>query len=361
MLSGPHARQIARFPNAHCAAFWQCTKGQRLCFAWIMVWAGGVVALRAVFSHGSNRIALGDFAGAADCHCGGRFLGVPQGSVRLPPFRAALDRHGRFGRSVDGIRRIRTSANGARKWPKCRLPTLKWRGGRQQKLLAASVLFLIASFSDAGPLLADHRRLAADRRRDAKVGRQAPSASNRSRFFRPKKAQVLEKEPRSHPPMRPRPTIQPRRWRRLTTSSSRFSKAASQAAESAIKQTETASKASDLAAALQAARDKMDPKQCGEAMKELARLTEEAAAENQALAESLSEELKDAGQLGNLSDAQLRELSKLLKNCKACQRDKLMKMIDAKLIDADQTHLVRQGGRGRSGGAHCRALRGRRR
>ena len=92
-------------------------------------------------------------------------------------------------------------------------------------------------------------------------------------------------------------------------------------------------------------------------MKELARLTEEAAAENQALADSLSEELKDAGQLGNLSDAQLRELSKLLKNCKACEREKLLRMIDAKLIDADQIMLCDKAGDGDPEAPDRRALR----
>ena len=71
-----------------------------------------------------------------------------------------------------------------------------------------------------------------------------------------------------------------------------FSKAAADAAQSAIKQTETASRAQELAAALGAAEGQMDPKQFSEAMKELAHMAQEAAAENQSLADGLSDELR---------------------------------------------------------------------
>ena len=121
-------------------------------------------------------------------------------------------------------------------------------------------------------------------------------------------------------------------------------KAADDAAESAIKQTETASGAQALAASLQSAEGQMDPKQFSEAMKELAHLAQEAAAESQSLAESLPEELRKALEKGELTDEQLRELCKTLKECKACQRAKLVKLIEARLVDAAELDLCEKAG-----------------
>jgi hypothetical protein len=113
-----------------------------------------------------------------------------------------------------------------------------------------------------------------------------------------------------------------------------LSKAAADAAEMAIKQTETAARTQELAEALQAAQGQMDPEQFGQAMKELAHMAEQAAADSKDLEAALSEELKEACQQGALSDAQLRDLCKALKECKECERARLAKLIDAKLIDA---------------------------
>jgi hypothetical protein len=115
-----------------------------------------------------------------------------------------------------------------------------------------------------------------------------------------------------------------------------LSKAAVDAAESAIKQTETASRVQELADALQTAQGRMDPKQFTAAMKELAHMAAQAAAENKALADSLPDELKDACQQNGLTDAQLQALGKALKACKASERAKMVKLVRAKLVDADQ-------------------------
>jgi hypothetical protein len=314
-------------------------EGLRLCFVWIMVWAGSVVALRAVF-HADRITLLWGFAGLLAATA----AGVSRAIHKVPStdaVRAAIDRHGRMGGLL-----MASGDTDIGRWGEqmveLPLPVLTWRMGRQGKLLAASVLFLIVSFLMPDRYLPTTE---ASLQIDGEMQKLTEKLQvlKQEQILPPEKARVLEKD-LSRVRHEAEANDPAKTMEALDHVEQSFSKAASQAAESAIKQTETASKASDLAAALEAARDKMDPKQCGEAMKELARLTEEAAAENQALAESLSEELKDAGQLGNLSDAQLRELSKLLKNCKACQRDKLLKMIDAQLIDADQLMLCDKAG-----------------
>jgi hypothetical protein len=125
-----------------------------------------------------------------------------------------------------------------------------------------------------------------------------------------------------------------------------LNKSAGDAAESAIKQTETASQVQELAGVLKTAQSQMDPKQFGEAMKELAQLAEQAAAESKSLSDSLSDELRDALQRGNLTDKQLEELSKALKECKGCQRAKLEKLVEARLVDAAELALCDRAGNG---------------
>lgn len=338
MRSDPQAKQIADFRLRVCSllALHECL---RLCFGWIMLWATAVVALRAVF-HTDRLTLLWGFVGLLVAVAAGVVLAVR----RAPPsnaIRAALDRHSRMGGLL-----MAAGDTEIGRWREqiveVPLPKLTWRAGRQGKLLAASLLFLAASFLTPNRYLptAD-----ASLQIDGAMQKLADKLQvlQQEQILAPEKAQVLEKnlnrvrhEAEANDPAKTMEALD-----HLEQS---FSKAAAEAAESAIKQTETATRAGELAGALEAARDKMDPKTCGEAMKELARLAEQAAAENQALAEGLSEELKNAGQLGNLSDDQLRKLSKLLKNCKQCQRDKLMKLIDAQLIDAGQLILCDRAG-----------------
>jgi hypothetical protein len=86
---------------------------------------------------------------------------------------------------------------------------------------------------------------------------------------------------------------------------------------------------------LEKAQGTLDPKQMGEAMKDLGRLTEKAAAESNELSEELAKDAKEALDQG-LSPEQLQDLSKALGRCKACERAKIEKLVKAKLIDPAQ-------------------------
>jgi hypothetical protein len=123
-----------------------------------------------------------------------------------------------------------------------------------------------------------------------------------------------------------------------------FNKSAAEAAESAIQQTETATRVQELAEAISESHGKMGSEQLNAAMKELARMAERAAAENNLLAENLSTELREACENSHFSNEQLRELDEALKHCKACDRAKIEKMIRAKLIDVAQLRCCDKAG-----------------
>ena len=225
------------------------------------------------------------------------------------------------------------------------MPAIRWRSGRQWMLLVASAAFLIAA------LLAPDRYLPAGGETALQIGGEMRKLSDKietlkqERILPPEKAQVLEKdldrvrqEALGKDPAKTMEAID-----HLEQS---LSKTAAAAAESAVKQTETASRTQELAEALQAAQGQMDPEQCREAMKELARMAEQAAAESQSLADGLSDELREALQQGALTDEQLRRLCKSLKQCKECQRAKIAKLIEAKLVDAAEIECCDKAGEG---------------
>jgi hypothetical protein len=113
-----------------------------------------------------------------------------------------------------------------------------------------------------------------------------------------------------------------------------LAKAAAEAAEAAVRHAEAAGKAEDLARALDDVKAQMAPAQLSEAMKELARLTEQAAAESKSLAESLDKELAEACRDGRLTADELKDLAEALAKCKACERMRLEKLVGARLVDA---------------------------
>ena len=300
----------------------------RLFFAWIMVWAAAVVALRALFQV-DQFLMLWGLVGLLVAAAAGAILArrkIPTATA----LRALLDRHGSLGGLL-----MAAGDTDIGRWQQrialVPIPTLRWRSGRQWMLFLISTGFLVAALFGA-----DRYLPAGDTALE--VGGEVQKLSDKLQVLKqeqivpPERAQVMEKDlDRLHKDALgkdPAKTMET-----LDHLEQSFSKAAADAAESAIKQTEKVSRGQELADALEAARSKMDPRQFGEAMKELARLAGEAAAESKALSDSLSDELKDALQQGKLTDEQLRELSKALGQCKALDREMLAKLVRAKLVD----------------------------
>jgi hypothetical protein len=314
----------------------------RLFFLWIMIWAGIAVALRALFRIDPLLLLWGALGLIAMALAGTivSFRKTPA-SVAI---RAVLDRHGNFGGLLmaagDGDIDIGRWRMQMRDVP---LPSLRWRSGRSWLLLLSSVGFLAAA------LLAPDRCLPVGRSSSLQIGGDIQKLTEEIRLLKqeqilpPEKAKILEKD-LGRVQQEAQGDDPAKTMEALDHLEQSLSKAASDAAQSAISQTESAARMQELASALQAAKDQMDPRQFGEAMKELANLAQQAAEENESLAGALSDELREALEQNRLTQQQLEELAKALKECKACERGKLVKLIDAKLVDADRLILCDKAG-----------------
>lgn len=312
----------------------------RLFFAWIMLWAAAVVGLRAVFRIDPFVLLWGG-VGLVVAAVVGSLL-----AMRKVPsagsLRAVLDRHGRMGGLLmaAGDTDIGQWSQQISQVP---MPAVYWQSGRQWMQLTAAIGFLAAA------LLAPDRYLPSGGETALQLGGQMRQLAEKIQVLKqeeilpPEKAQVLERDlDRLRQDASGRDPA--KSLEALDHMEQSFSKAAADAAQSAVQQTETASRAQELAAALDAAKGRMDPKQFSEAMKELAHMAQEAAEEDESLDESLSEELQEALREGSLSDDQLRELCKDLKQCKASQRAKLAKLVEARLVDAAELRMCDKAG-----------------
>ena len=303
----------------------------RLFFGWIMLWATAAIVLRVAWQTEPRLLCWG-LLGLAPAAAIGVALAVRQ-TPSPRAVRAALDRNGRLGGLLMAAGEEDIGQWGAQ-ISRVPIPVVRWRSGRQWLLLLASIVFLAAVF------LAPNRYLPALGDTALQIGNEMQKLGEKVQVLKqeqivpPEKAQVLEKdldrirqEALGKDPAKTMEAID-----HLEQS---FNKSAAEAAESAIQQTEAASRAQELAQALADAQGKMDPKQLSEAMKELGQMTEEAAAENKSLADALSDELQKASQSGDFTAEQLKELSKSLEKCKAGERGKIEKMVQAKLVDAE--------------------------
>jgi hypothetical protein len=310
-----------------------------LAIVWIMLWAATVVGLRAAFRV-DRPVFLWGLPGLALVAVAGILLAVR----RLPSpaaLRAALDRHGRLGGLLMAAGDT-DIGRWSRELTSVPEPALRWRPGRQVMLLAGSIAFLLAA------LLVPDRVLPAGAK-SLEIGGEIQKLAEKLQVLKeeqilpPDRVEALENDLASI--RREALGTDPGKTMEAIDHLDRsFSKAAADAAEQAIQDTHAASRVQELAEALQAVQGQLDPKQFAEAMKEMAKLAEQAAEEGNLLAESLSEELKDGLREGELTEEQLRALAEALGECKACQQAKLGKLVEAQLIDGDILILLTEAG-----------------
>jgi hypothetical protein len=317
-------------------------EGLRFTFAWNMLWAGAVVALRGIWLV-DRWLLLWGIVGLVLAAVAAAALAIR----KLPApavIRAVLDRHGGLGGLLmaDGDVDIADWSSRVGRVP---TPALGWRYGRPLMLWSASAAFVVAAFvmpdralsinSGALQIGSDIHKLA-----------DQLQVLTREQIVAPEKAKVLEKDlervradAQGNDPAKTMEAID-----NLAMS---FRKSAAEAAESAIRQTEALSREQKLADALDKAlktpEAEKDPKKLSEAMKALAKMSEQSADENKALDKSLSGKLKDACSKGELSDEQLKELSKDLAEAKDGEEAKVAALVDAELIDADALERCKAG------------------
>jgi hypothetical protein len=329
---------VGRF-HAHLRRVLTIRLGLRFLLVWLMLWAAAGVLARVAFRAEQSLLLWGlvglPLAGAAAVFVAGRK--TPSASV----LRAVLDRHGRLGGLL-----LAAGEGDVGQWgrqiPLVTPPTVRWRLGRQAILLLAALVFLAVGF-----LIPD--RYLPLRPEALEIGREVQQLSEKLAVLKqeevlpPEKAEALQQDLErirqgalGSDPAKTMEAID-----HLERS---IAQSAAEAAEAAIQQTEKAARAEELADALQRLQEKMDAKQLGEAMKELGRLAEEAAAENRALADAISEELKEACNRGDLTAEQLRELSEALAECKGLQYQKLDKLVKARLVDPAELERLERAG-----------------
>jgi hypothetical protein len=115
-------------------------------------------------------------------------------------------------------------------------------------------------------------------------------------------------------------------WEALDHLNDSIEKAAREAAEDAAARQERLAKAEVLAEGLMSGSDQLDSKTLSEAMQTLAKMTQGALKENEALAKDLSPETQAALKSGSLKPENLKELSKALSQNKSALDQKLSKL-----------------------------------
>jgi hypothetical protein len=338
MAADHSTRQIRAF-RARLAILMALRECLRLSIVWVLVWATAVVGLRAVFRIDPTLLLWGGLGLAIAI-----VLGVALAVRQIPSstaIRALFDRHGSLGGLLMAAGDVDVG-QWSQKIAVAPTPALRWRAGKQLAILAASSAFLVAA------LLAPDRYLPlADE--SLQVGGEMEKLTERLQVLKqeqvllPEKAEVLERDLdriRSEALGKdPAKTMEA-----LDHLEQSFSKMASEAAELAIKKSEQAEETQALAEALDAAQGQMSPEKFGEAMKDLADLAAKAAAENALMAGELSPELAEALRNGNLTKEQLQALAQALKDCKAGEKAKLMKLVQARLVDAKELRRCEKAG-----------------
>ncbi|MEN6458262.1 MAG: hypothetical protein ABFC63_04980 [Thermoguttaceae bacterium] len=333
------SRQVRRF-RLRLAVLLSLRECLRLASVWIMAWAAAVVALRAVFRIDPALLLWGGVGLAVVV-----VVGLVLANRKLPApsaIRAMLDACGSLG----GLLMAAEVADiGLWNIEQVATPSLRWRPHRQLSFLLMSVSFLVAAF------LAPDRYIPAGD--DAlHVGGEIRKLAERVQILKqedilpPERAKAIEKDLRQLEKdalgKDPAKTMEA-----IDHLDQACGKAAAEAAESLIRQAEKAAKAEALSAALQAAQGQLDPDKMAESMKDLTEAAEKLAAENKALADELDSAIGDCND--NLSTEQLQQIGEVMKDCKACSRCKLAKLVQGRLVDGDQLLLFDEAAQGDQG------------
>ena len=139
-------------------------------------------------------------------------------------------------------------------------------------------------------------------------------------------------------------------WEALDHLADQLEQEAQDAAEAAIRETETLTAAEALAEALQQEPQPLSEEQLAGAMGALAEMAEQAAAENAAVDAALSEALKEALESGALTKEQLEALAEALREGKRDLAEAMQNLAEAKLIEKRMVAQGEAAGEGGEGG-----------
>lgn len=211
---------------------------------------------------------------------------------------------------------------------------IRWQPRRALILGAAAAAFVVAGLllPLRVPLLAAGQALAVDRETERLAGhiellKEEEALEQQRAESLQEELEQVHKEASAREPEKT--------FEALDHLSDLVKRAANNAAEKDLRQTEQLAKAETLADALQQAGSSIDAKMQTEAMTELAKLVNKAAAENKVVGAKLDPETIDAlKKAGALSNEQYRQLTDALKDGQTKIVRRLSKLHNARLIDA---------------------------
>jgi hypothetical protein len=263
--------------------------------------------------------------------------------------RALIDRHSRCGGLL-----MAGEEQSLEGWesslPALRMPAIGWRGGKTLGMFSFGLAFVALGFLvPQGFANLDGPRLDVDREVE-KLTQQIDVLQDEKVMAKERAALLtakLEQLKRDASGKDPVKTLEA-----LDHVADQASKAATDAAEAAMRRAEQLARAQKMAEALDRIGGKLTPEQLKEAMNELAALARKAATEEEMLQMGLDPEIMEALKKGSgLSKEQLKKLAEAMKEGKIQLTNKIEKLVKAKLLDAAELEKCDKAGK-----CDCEAL-----
>ncbi|MCI0665427.1 MAG: hypothetical protein L0220_30575 [Acidobacteria bacterium] len=330
--SGPATHEDAiRRLTRRLAAMLTLKRSLAFITIWCFVWGAGALVLRAVGGAPRKPLlwgAIGLLVAFVAAFVISRKHLPSESSVR-----ALLDRQNECGGLLMAARDV-ALGDWQTRMPEIKVPHVRWRGSKSVSLLAASIVFVIAS------LLVPVRFAAIDAGRGLDVRREVNDLAEKIETL--KEEQIIE-EARAEAMEQKLDQLRVeasgedpvKTWEALDHLSGAVERAAIEAAQSAMVNQEKLAQAEALSEGLISGSDKMDSKLMTEAMQTLSEMMKRAMEENQMLARELSAELKEAIKSGALKPEHLKDISKALSQNRAVSNQKLSKLNKAGMIDSN--------------------------
>jgi len=296
---------------------------------WLLAWGILVVILRASLSTSRGPLLWGLTGIVVAVACG-----VISGIRRRPSLetvRALLDHYWHSG----GLLMASAESNPAG-WairiPDAAVPRVRWVGRRHWWILLGCGLFAMTSF------LVPARVVNQFRPNRLQVGTEVEKLAEKievlkeEKILPPERAKSLEEalrrlqqEAAGNDPGKT--------WEAMDHLEQAIAKASAEAAADALRNAQKSAQSEELAAALDKAREQMNPSDLTTAMNQLSKDVLKAAKLDELLAGEIPDELKEQLEKGELTAQQLAELSQKLGECKECNLAKARKLAAARMID----------------------------
>lgn len=260
----------------------------------------------------------------------------------VPAIRALLDRHARCGGLL-----MTEAEQPIGEWkkevPEVRQPDLQWRGGRSWGLLATALAFVGVAFL-VPQSLANFGGTDLDISKEAEKLSKQIDVLDQEKVLEKQRASELQakleqvrRDARGKDPVK---TLES-----LDHLQDVANKAAQDATESAMRKMEELGRAEAFAESMEKMAKNMDKGQLTEAMNEMAALAKKAANEKELLDSGLDAETLQAIKNSTLTPEQAKKLLEALKNAKESTKEKIGRLVKAKLVKPEDLEKCEKAGK----------------